>query len=151
MARTSEHPSDTFEPFRRSFDDEDQPVSLVHPKGRSVERTTLDVEVSLDSESHFFVDLSGDVSEGGLFVATYRVLERGTVVLLRFCIFGETLEVDGVVRWRRPAMDDLATPGVGVSFRDLPAKARTLIESFCQRRPAFYHDVVGSPDERNQD
>jgi uncharacterized protein (TIGR02266 family) len=143
MARISENPSDPFDHFRRSVDDENEPVSLVHLRRRTVERAVLDLEVSLDSESHFFAGLGGDVSEGGVFVVTYRALERAAPVLLRIALGGERLEVEGTVRWRRQASEQMS-PGVGVAFGELPARARALIESFCRRRPAFYYDVESS-------
>jgi len=47
---------------------------------RAAPRTSLVVELHLASDSHFFSGLSGDISEGGVFVSTYRDLATGTPV-----------------------------------------------------------------------
>src|SRR5439155_16001490 len=43
-------------------------------------RVSLNVDLSLISESQFYAGLDGDVAGGGLFVATYRHLTIGTFV-----------------------------------------------------------------------
>jgi uncharacterized protein (TIGR02266 family) len=100
----------------------------------------LEVELSLSSESHFYTGLSGDISDGGLFVSTYMPLEPERILLLRFTLEGQLIEVEGVVRWRRNGTED-SPPGYGVSFRDLPPSAGAFIEAFCTKRAALYFDV----------
>src|SRR5688500_16619726 len=55
---------------------------------RATPRTSLVVELHLASDSHFFSGLSGDISEGGVFVSTYRDLATGTPVDLEFSLPG---------------------------------------------------------------
>lgn len=100
----------------------------------------LDVEVSFWSESCFYSGLNGKASQAGLFVATYRPIQRGERVLLRFELFGERVEIEGQVQWRRGASEHIS-PGVGVAFRDISSNAQALIDFFCTKRAPLYYEV----------
>lgn len=107
---------------------------------RSWERVALDVEVTLSSDSQFFAGLSGDVSEGGLFVQTYKHYAVGCSVLVCFSLPSGEIRTPGVVRWVRPAADGVP-PGLGIEFEGLSSAERTHIEAFCRARPPLYHDT----------
>lgn len=122
-----------------------EPVSeVVEVEHRSAPRTSLAVELHLASDSHFFSGLSGDISEGGVFVSTYRDLATGTPVDLEFSLPGSdrVVKARGEVRWHRSASPDFA-PGVGIAFEDLADEDRALIHRFCTLRPPLYYDDVG--------
>jgi len=141
MTKTSRDPDAPIDLQRRRTDaDHDEPVPLSRPKQRSYVRVPLEVEVSLSSDSHFYAGLTGDISRGGLFVATYTPLRPGDTVMLRFTLLDEVIEVEGVVRWRREAADH-SPPGVGVAFRELSPRERATIEAFCKARAALYYDL----------
>jgi uncharacterized protein (TIGR02266 family) len=108
---------------------------------RSSPRVALEVELHIASDSHFFSGLSGDISEGGVFVSTYRSLPLGSAVDLDFSLPGCTrrLRARGHVRWVR----DASPPGVGIAFEELDADDRAVIERFCSTRPPLYYDDVG--------
>jgi uncharacterized protein (TIGR02266 family) len=141
--------------FRKVGSQEEEPLQLWRQKQRSEgrhavrkdddDRLQLEVEVSLWSESQFYAGLSGDASQAGLFVATYRTLRPGESVLLRVELFGERIEVVGLVRWRR-AFSEHAPPGVGVALSELPPNARRLIDAFCAERAPMYYEFEN--DER---
>lgn len=102
-------------------------------------RVHLQVDIGMWSASHFYAGLSLDVSQGGLFVATYRVLEPGTKVCLYFQLpSGEAIETEGRVTWLRDASED-TPPGMGISFFDLDPSALAAIERFCAQRAPLYH------------
>lgn len=103
-------------------------------------RVALEVEVSLSSESHFFVGISGDVSRGGLFVVTWRTLEVGTPIFVAVDLPDGRLLADGEVRWAREAVDG-ASPGLGIAFTGLSEAERCRIDSFCADRAPLYFDV----------
>jgi Tfp pilus assembly protein PilZ len=126
--------------FPKVRSEEEEPLQLRRQKRRSYEQLRLDVEVSPWSESNFYAGLNGDGPQAGLFVATYRPMRLGERVLLRFEMFGEPIEVDGMVRWRRVG-SEYAPPGVGVAFGDLAPRARRLIDAFCARRAPMYYDL----------
>ena len=99
------------------------------------------MEVSLSSESQFFVGLTGDLSEGGLFVATWRRISVGAPVALALSLPDGPLLVRGYVRWVREQVDGGATPGLGIAFESLSDVDRVRIEAFCTERAPLYCDV----------
>lgn len=116
----------------------------VEVEHRATPRTSLVVELHLASDSHFFSGLSGDISEGGVFVSTYRDLATGTPVDLEFSLPGSerVVKAKGEVRWHRSASPDVP-PGVGIAFDELADEDRALIHRFCTLRPPLYYDDVG--------
>jgi uncharacterized protein (TIGR02266 family) len=102
-------------------------------------RLRLDAELSLTSESQFFSDLSGDIAEGGLFVATYRHIALGTVVDLDLAFPDGSVTAIGRVRWVRPVGFDLP-PGLGLELVALSEGVRKRIEHFCRVRPPLYYE-----------
>jgi Tfp pilus assembly protein PilZ len=123
---------------RKVGPEKERPPPRYRDKEPSHERLRLDVELSLWSESHFYAGLSVDASPVGLFVATYRPLRPAESVLLRVEIFGERVEIEGVVSWGRVA-SEYTPPGVGVALRDLAPNARKLIDAFCAARAPIYY------------
>ncbi|HEY2517798.1 MAG TPA: TIGR02266 family protein [Polyangiaceae bacterium] len=114
----------------------------VEPEHREHPRVALHVEIDLHSESHFFTGLSGDVSEGGLFVQTYRPLRVGDEVDVSFDLEDRMVQARALVAWSR---DRSATcePGFGLSFRGLTDEQRETIHAFCAKREPLYYDAVG--------
>ena len=112
---------------------------------RASKRISLQVELHLASDSHFFSGLSGDISEGGVFVSTYRALAQGSLVDLEFSLPGyeQPLHARGEVRWHRDATPQGPPPGVGISFDQLSDDDRNAIHRFCTMRPPLYYDDVG--------
>ncbi len=107
---------------------------------RTHPRVAIAVEIDLASESHFFSGLSGDVSEGGVFVQTYRDIKVGSEVAVEFGLPGGHVTAHGKVRWHRENSDS-SPPGVGISFDDLSEEDRDLIHRFCQARAPLYYDL----------
>ena len=101
---------------------------------RASKRISIEVELHLASDSHFFSGLSGDISEGGVFVSTYRALAQGSLVDLEFSLPGSEhpLRARGEVRWHRDATPH-GPPGVGISFDELSDDDREVIHRL---RPA---------------
>lgn len=112
-----------------------------HGDRRSFDRVPLETEVSLSSESQFFAGLSGDISTGGVFVATYRVLPVGAHVTVEFALGDRAVSTKGTVRWLREASGD-TPPGVGIAFDELTDESRRDIVAFCERRAPLYYDEV---------
>ena len=112
--------------------------------GRSASRFPLQTQVDLSSDSNVFTGFSTNLSEGGLFVATLRVLPVGTQVDLTFTLPGKVkITVHGEVRWIREIDDRTPDvfPGVGVRFLDLsPGAAQALHRFISEREPMFYPD-----------
>jgi uncharacterized protein (TIGR02266 family) len=111
-----------------------------HQDHRAHTRVVVAVAVGLETESHFFAGLSGDVSEGGVFVQTYRDLPVGSPVEVQFDLPDAQLQAHGRVRWHRDSSDS-SPPGVGIAFEELAEKDRRVIQRFCQRRAPLYYEV----------
>ncbi len=107
---------------------------------RAHPRVALELEVTLGSESQFFAGLSGDVSEGGIFVSTYRRLPVGERVSVSFTLPNGETKAIGTVRWVRPASDG-APPGLGISFDEIEGGGAELVRAFCKERPPLYYEV----------
>lgn len=113
---------------------------IVAEERRADVRVALEVEVSLSSESHFFVGLSGDVSRGGLFVVSWRKLPEGTPIFVAIDLPDGRLLADGEVRWVRDIVDG-ASPGLGIAFTSISEADQKRISTFCAERAPLYFDV----------
>ena len=118
----------------------DPPKVLVEEDHRTLPRVTLEVDVDLSSDSHFFTGLSGDISEGGLFVSTYRTVDVGSEVDLEFSLPNGAVQTRGLVRWQRDA-SPYGPPGIGIEFDLLSEAERDIIHDFCVARAPLYYEV----------
>lgn len=109
---------------------------------RRYPRFPLRIEVTHASEHNFFTGFMEDLSEGGLFIATFHLCEIGHRFELEFTIPGHTepILVACEVRWVRcynPDGDGF--PGMGVQFLRIDEAARSSIQGFIrERQPIFY-------------
>ena len=97
--------------------------------------------MSFSSESQFFVGLSGDLSGGGLFVATWRKLPVAAQVNLALSLPDGPVFARGSVRWVREQMEGGGVPGLGIAFDSLSPQDRARVEAFCAGRAPLYYDV----------
>lgn len=108
---------------------------------RRAERLPLSAEVTVESETNFFTGLTENLSEGGLFVATYSPPPVEGVVKLKVKTdLGEEIDVEGIVRWHRRDADGCVS-GCGIQFRDLPraaARAFAAVMSRLRKEPLLY-------------
>jgi uncharacterized protein (TIGR02266 family) len=122
---------------------ERQPFSGAEKRARG-ERIFLEVDIGLYSESRFFAGLSQDLSDGGIFVATFQPRPPGTRVALHFVLpGGRAVLVKGVVRWSNTVAGRLP-PGMGVAFEDLSGDDLAAIRAFCDEHAA----LLSRPGER---
>lgn len=109
---------------------------------RTEPRIQRQFELEFNYETQFFAGLSLDISSGGLFIATYHLLPRGTALALSFQLpDGVRLSVRGEVRWVRCASEGHERPGMGVAFKELSLEALAAITRFCAERPPLYIDL----------
>jgi uncharacterized protein (TIGR02266 family) len=106
---------------------------------RSAERVSIEAEISLESESQFFTGLGGNLSAGGVFVATYRKLPVGCTVSVDVAMPDGPLVAKGTVRWVRDVSTG-ATPGLGIAFERLGDEETGRIASFCAERAPLLHE-----------
>jgi len=107
---------------------------------RGSKRRVLEVHIDLHTESQFFNGFSKDLSDGGVFVATYAPAEVGTELALEFQLpAGRAVRTSGRVVWIRDASGD-AAPGMGVAFQGLASDDRDAILEFTRERAPLFYD-----------
>ncbi len=108
---------------------------------RIARRVAIEVNVGVSSESNFFTGFSGDISEGGLFIATYNLVPIGSHVRVSFGVMGREIDCDATVCWLRDPIDINLMPGFGVRFGELSDDDHAAILKFINTRtPMFYDD-----------
>lgn len=112
--------------------------------GSFSKRLDVEANVGASSETNFYVGFSGEIAEGGVFVATYTTLEVGQLVNVTVTLpGGYEFRVPGQVHFVRDPMDmsDESEPGMGVKFEQLSGEHRELILRFVRKRaPMFFDD-----------
>lgn len=109
---------------------------------RAEVRHDVEVRVDVSTPHNFYQGFTENISEGGLFVSTYRRLPVGSALVVQVHLDdGEApVEVTCEVRWTRDDSEDDAG-GMGMRFVSLEAAARARIAAFVARRdPLFYED-----------
>lgn len=106
-------------------------------------RAQLAVKVGLEHGNNFFTGFSGNISNGGLFVATHQTLPIGSQVELFFEMpDGHAIATLAEVRWVReynPMAED-APPGMGFCFVNLRHDDNVLIERYIDRHETIFFD-----------
>jgi len=108
-------------------------------KGTLLERPHF---FDLDDHDRFYTGKTGDLSQGGLFIATDTPLMVDTPLVLSFVLpDGYRISAAGTVAWvRAPRYRPHELPvGMGVRFDALSARDRRAIEHFLESRPAFHY------------
>lgn len=115
----------------------ERPKDLV-PERRGATRLPIEVDVDIEGAAHRFRANTANLSTGGMFVVTHRDIPLGTNVMLSFALpNGASLEVIGVVRWRRDKNNE-GVAGLGIAFFCLEPEAKRTIYDFCAVREAIY-------------
>jgi uncharacterized protein (TIGR02266 family) len=125
-------------PAATQADAPEKPNNRLHP------RLAVAVDVSMYTEHNFYTGLTENLSEGGLFIATYEVPSLGTEIELTISLPNHPpIKTVGVVRWHREYnkfTSDLA-PGIGVQFLTLAKPDHEAIERFLrEREPLLYEN-----------
>ncbi|MBX3275134.1 MAG: TIGR02266 family protein [Sandaracinaceae bacterium] len=116
-------------------------ITLTPDDRRRLPRVELEVDIGVHSETNFYAGFSGDVSEGGIFVATYKPLPIGTKTTVSFVMpGGHHVVTEGEVKWVREAAWDV-TPGMGITFTKLSDHDRKMIQWYAQQRTPLFFDV----------
>lgn len=97
-------------------------------------RAPFVVRVDYGTVDAFFSEFTSDVNEGGMFIETETPQPPGTAVVLQFRIPGSDspIRVRGRVVWTS-AERASQTPGMGIEFENLDARARAKINAVVRR------------------
>lgn len=110
-------------------------------ESRRSHRQIVEIEVGLASESNFYVGFTENLSEAGVFIATYAAKPIGAKVIVALAFpNGDELRVPGTVRWQREAASD-GWPGMGVQFDKLSADDEAKIRKFLSLREPMFYDA----------
>ena len=110
---------------------------------RTAPRVELEAEIGVYSDTNFYTGYSLDLSEGGIFVATYNLEPLGTEIELDFTLPGGfQVKARGVVRWLRDPIEaaDDVTPGMGIQFRSLTDEQKAHLAAFIEERAPLFYD-----------
>jgi len=110
---------------------------------RAHARHDAELEVSLESESNFYMGLTENLSEGGLFIATHLVKPMGTSIEVSFKLphVTDPIKALGTVRWTREYSETSDTmPGMGVRFDDIASEHVEQIREFLAARAPLFYD-----------
>jgi uncharacterized protein (TIGR02266 family) len=119
------------------------PQAHAPPDAREHVRHAVVLEITFVSDSQFYVGLTENLSEGGIFVATHALRRPGTLLEVFFSLpdSPEPIRVLGEVRWvREYSPDSDAPPGFGVRFVSLRKDDASRIHAFIDHRPALLFD-----------
>lgn len=110
---------------------------------RRAPRANVVTEINLFSDSNFYAGFTEDISEGGVFVASYAMVPVGVSVELELGLPGGfEIRATGTVRWLRcsgAADDGTEPPGMGIQFDRISDDDRELIREFVRNRsPLFF-------------
>jgi len=123
-------------------DDDRPPPSADSLEKRKHPRQPVTLLVEYDGADDLVGDYTDNLSQGGTFVSTSRLLpiDTGVRLVLSFPGLLEPIAIDGVVRWTR-ADDDA---GVGIEFVDGPARHQLaeVIERIKARDPRTVSRLV---------
>ena len=114
---------------------------------RQHQRVNLEVEVNMSSENNFYAGITNNVSEGGVFVATYTPPARGTVIEMQLKLPNapDTFPVKGMVMWVRDIdaadVGDGTPPGIGIKWTDISPQCLQAITKFVSSRDTMLVDV----------
>jgi uncharacterized protein (TIGR02266 family) len=106
-------------------------------------RHNVELEVTMESETNFYLGLTENVSEGGLFIATHVLKPLGTQMEVSFKLpdAAEPIKVMGTVRWVREYSETSDTsPGLGVRFEHLGPEHTEQIRRFLAARDPLFYD-----------
>lgn len=109
---------------------------------RRADRATLELEIGMEGDTRFYTGKTGDLSTGGLFIATETPLIVDTQLVLSFVLpDGYRVSAAGTVAWvRAPRYRPHELPvGMGVRFEALEERDRRAIEHFLESKPAFHY------------
>jgi uncharacterized protein (TIGR02266 family) len=105
-------------------------------ENRAHPRVTVRINITLSSDNQFYTGISENLSEGGVFVATYEFRKVGETVDLTLLLpNSRPIFADGVVRWVRDVSSSIEVPpGMGIEFVSLNEMDTATIRAFLRLR-----------------
>ncbi len=118
------------------------PDTIPVPSRRKAPRIPCELEVEFSQETELYAGITADLSQGGLFIATYHPYPLGTRLDVGFELpDGTAVKACGTVRWLRAEAAGVSRPGMGVAFERLSEEALAAIVAFCRQRAPLYMEL----------
>lgn len=120
-----------------------RPSGSVGTDARRHPRHDVELDVTMESESNFYMGLTENLSEGGIFIATHVLKPLGTIIGVSFKLPDEEepIKATGSVRWVREYSETSdASPGLGVRFEQLSTEQYQQIHRFLAARDPLFFD-----------
>ncbi len=101
---------------------------------RKSDRAPAEIEVHFRTAQEFLSAYTQNISGGGMFVKTSRLLALNEEVLLRFTLPGisHRFDIPGLVVWSNPTMRT-ASVGMGIKFMKVDPAEVKMIEEFVKK------------------
>jgi uncharacterized protein (TIGR02266 family) len=114
---------------------------------RVQDRVPFALEVDLVSEHNFYSGLTGNISEGGLFIGTHVLPAIGEQLEVDLKLPGMkgSVRVRGVVRWLRDlrCSNDDVSPGFGLEWNAPPSELLNAVRDFvATTRDSLYYEAA---------
>lgn len=108
-------------------------------------RASVYVNVDITSEHNFWTDMTMNIAEGGVFVATHQEVPRGTVLVVHMMLPRERVALIALaeVRWTRAYSGQAdVPPGLGLAFVHVEGDGLERIRRFVAtvREPLFFEE-----------
>jgi len=101
-----------------------------HRTKRRIPITTA-IRVRCSDWDHFQTEYSGNISEGGVFIATRHPLKPGTVFTLELTVGAEVMMTKAQVIWTKEFADPKGRPsGMGARFLELDAESHKVLSGW---------------------
>ncbi len=128
-------------------------LSSARPPGQSRRhpRLRMELDVTLQSESNFYMGLTENLSSAGLFIATHVSVPVGARIEVTFTLpsCSQPIRATGIVRWLREFSDTSdGSPGMGVEFETLDPADVISIRQFLNTRAPLLFDTDDSAAEQ---
>ncbi|HNT26668.1 MAG TPA: TIGR02266 family protein [bacterium] len=113
---------------------------------RSSKRVDVELGVSFemaDEGPHkFYTGITQDISQGGVFLATHRILPIGDKVRLTFSLSGREISAQAEVVWSCDSVTaaTYTGPGMGLRFMSISEEDKRFIEEYVKQRETIYYD-----------
>jgi uncharacterized protein (TIGR02266 family) len=136
----------SFPPKRRETPEEATFTQTPHGASlhrRIYTRFMVDLDVTLASHHNFYAGFAENLSVGGIFVATHKILPVGEVLMLSIRLPGLAKPIDGAgeVRWVREYSErSNVPPGLGLRFVEVGSDGIEAIQRFLENRDPLFFD-----------
>lgn len=118
-------------------------VLAAYPGARQHPRVEAQLELRFNHHQDFFREYTENLSQGGLFVATERVFERDTILVIEMTIpdIAKQLTINGRVVYQLDAERAAALgqrAGVGLELIDVDPETREIFADYVRRIERYY-------------